>query len=70
MTDILATLRHAEATAKANRMSRADKMRYLREHGWRLTSTSGKTQRWQAKDGTTGTLSGATAIQLMRELQP
>lgn len=67
MTDILSQLRHAEAQAKAQRMSRQQKTDYLRDHGWRRLFTSG-TQRWRSPDGQTATLSGATAIQLAQDL--
>jgi hypothetical protein len=69
--DFLATLRAAEAQAKANRrsrkaqrMSRESKEALLRRRGWRRTSTSGS-QQWQ-KDGRSYTLSGAVAVELAK----
>jgi hypothetical protein len=38
---ILSELRYAEATLKAQRMSRPEKEKYLRGHGWRRMSTTG-----------------------------
>jgi hypothetical protein len=63
----LDTLRHFEATVRAQRMSREDKRRYLRDHGWRRIRPGG-TQLWQDSEGKSATPAGATVIQLQRDL--
>jgi hypothetical protein len=67
LTDLLDSVRRAEATARAERTAKDQKAAYLRSRGWRLNG--GKSQRWLSDNGISATLTGAAALHLIQDLQ-
>jgi hypothetical protein len=62
--DFLSELRQAEASARARKMSRAEKERLLKSHGW----VNHDNNIWTSCDGTEASFGTAAAIQILRDI--
>jgi hypothetical protein len=67
MTDITDMLRQVEL-ARISAMSRKQKIKYLRDAGWRRV-THGKGQRWRAVNGYEATIDAAAWTQVLADLE-
>jgi hypothetical protein len=63
MTDILDTIRQAEAAGKAARMSKPEKFAYLKSNGWQRADGN----RWRRRDGMYASFATAVLSQLLAE---